>query len=361
MNGFKFFWKQNWGLLCSLITLVFLLFVVWEFRGFVWPFIVGLIVAYLFIPLVDWVEKRLWWRRRFTRPKRVLSIVLSFAVVLSAGGVFASYIIRAFIGALTDIAFQAPALISQALEAVQSWIENSLLLMPEGYTGGVLINVEELVVSFMASTQDMLMGALQALPSTLGFVFGIVILPLILFFLVKDWHQFWDRLYQKIPEGGREHSRNLSNIIRFVLGGYIRAQGVLGIGVGIMVYIGLIIIGVPFAPALAGVAVLGEFIPVVGPWVSGAFAVVIALATVPDKAVWVIVLYVAANGIENSLLRPKIEGSFLKLHPAMVVFLVVIGSYAAGFWGLLLIVPLTATFVRIARYVRAALIHAQTQ
>ncbi len=352
MNKGKLFWKHNRGLLSCLIALAVILILTLIFSSALWPFLVGLVVVNIFVPVVDWIQNHLPLKKRFSGAKRIFSIILSSAIILGAGGFFAAYIIRAVIGALTDILFQAPILIEQAFNALQSWLEEFRLLMPEDYAGDLFLNIEEITVSLMQAAQDALLDALLRLPSTMGIIFGIFILPFILFYLLRDWHSLWKRLQEKMPVDVRGHASNILYIIKYVIGGYIRAQGVLGIGVGIIVYIGLVILGVPFAPALAGVAFIGEFIPIVGPWASGAFAVIIALATVPEAAIWVAVLYIAANGIENSLLRPKIEGSFLKLHPALVLFLIVVGSYVAGFWGLVLIVPLSATFIRLVRYVR---------
>jgi predicted PurR-regulated permease PerM len=72
----------------------------------------------------------------------------------------------------------------------------------------------------------------------------------------------------------------------------------------------------------------------------------------PDKVVWVILLFLAIQLLENYLLVPRIQGGYLRIHPAVLIALLVIGAYIAGFWGLLLAAPLTATVVEIYKYVR---------
>jgi predicted PurR-regulated permease PerM len=72
----------------------------------------------------------------------------------------------------------------------------------------------------------------------------------------------------------------------------------------------------------------------------------------PDQVIWVIVLLLAVQLLENSLLVPRIHGGYLRIHPAAMIFMLVLGAYIAGFWGLLLAGPLTATGVEIYKYAR---------
>ena len=142
------------------------------------------------------------------------------------------------------------------------------------------------------------------------------------------------------------------SIVERVIGRYIRAQLMLGLIVAYLVFIGLLILDIPYSPVLAILAGIGELIPTLGPWFSGAVIAIIALAVVPDKVIWVIVLLLAVQLLENSLLVPRIQGGYLRIHPVAMIFMLVLGAYVAGFWGLLLAGPLTATGVEIYRYVR---------
>jgi predicted PurR-regulated permease PerM len=126
----------------------------------------------------------------------------------------------------------------------------------------------------------------------------------------------------------------------------------LGLVVAVLSFIGLSILDISFAPALAIFAGLTELIPILGPWIGGAFAVVVTLATTPEKAIWVVVVFVSVQFVENNLLVPRIQGGYLRIHPAVVLVLLVVGSFVAGIWGIILIVPLTATVVEIYRYLR---------
>ena len=137
-----------------------------------------------------------------------------------------------------------------------------------------------------------------------------------------------------------------------VLGRYIRAQLLLGLVVATLVFTGLTILGIKLAPALAIIAGVTELIPTVGPWIGGAVGVIVTLAVAPDKVFWVVVVYLSVQMLENMLLVPRIQGGLLRINPGILIFLLVLGAYLAGIWGMLLVAPLTATIVEIYKYVR---------
>jgi predicted PurR-regulated permease PerM len=122
--------------------------------------------------------------------------------------------------------------------------------------------------------------------------------------------------------------------------------------VGYVCFMGLFIMRIKFALSLAIIAGVTELIPILGPLIGGALALVVTLATAPEKAIWVLLLYVVVQLLENNLLVPRIQGHYLRIHPAVALFLLVLGAYVAGFWGIVLIVPLAATIVEIYRYLR---------
>jgi predicted PurR-regulated permease PerM len=126
----------------------------------------------------------------------------------------------------------------------------------------------------------------------------------------------------------------------------------LGLIVGYFAFVGLLILGIPYAPALALLAGIGEMIPTLGPWISGGVSAIVTLAIAPDKTLWVILIFLVIQLFENTLLVPRIHGAYLNIHPAILLFLLVVGAYVAGFWGLLLAAPLTATIVAIVKYIR---------
>ena len=100
--------------------------------------------------------------------------------------------------------------------------------------------------------------------------------------------------------------------------------------------------GVPFAVVLGIVAGLTELVPIIGPWIGGAVGVLVTLATEPDKVLWVILLYLVVQLLENTLLVPRIQADTLNMHPIAVILVITIGSQYFGLWGVILGPPLVA-------------------
>ena len=201
--------------------------------------------------------------------------------------------------------------------------------------------------------KDAFLTGVSFVPTTFGLMFGFAALPLFLFYVLKDWEKLGRSFYSALPPWLAEHTRNIISIIDGVLVRYFRAQIVLGSIVAYLCFIGLLVlIGIRYAPALAAFAGVTELIPTLGPWIGGAAAVIVTLAIAPEKAIWVALLFLFVQLLENNLLVPRIQGAYLRVHPAIAIVLLVLGAYIAGFWGLLLAIPLTATIVEIYKYVR---------
>jgi predicted PurR-regulated permease PerM len=82
--------------------------------------------------------------------------------------------------------------------------------------------------------------------------------------------------------------------------------------------------------------------------------VIVTLAIAPEHAIWVALLFLGVQLLENNLLVPRIQGAYLHVHPAIAIVLLVLGAYVAGFWGLVLAIPLAATTMEIYKYIRAS-------
>jgi predicted PurR-regulated permease PerM len=130
---------------------------------------------------------------------------------------------------------------------------------------------------------------------------------------------------------------------------------VLSATVAVLCFIGLAALGITLAPALAVLQGIMEFVPILGPWIGGAIGVIVILAVAPQKVIWAIGVYLGVQLLENILLVPRIHGGYLRIHPALILVLLPLGAYIAGLWGIILIVPLTATAVEIYKYVRDSL------
>ena len=316
------------------------------------PFAVGLVLAYLLVPLVSWLERLLPPRHKWPGFKRVLSVVIVFILLLAVLGGFLYIVVTAVTDAAKSLVEGAPYLITGAVLRVQQWVQGIIESLPVEIQQELSTEFLQGSVSLGRTIRDALSGAVSSIPGALSMILGFAVLPFFLFYILKDSDKLKRGLVSGLPAGVAWHGRNVVTIVERVLGRYIKSQLMLGLIVGYFSFVGLLLLKVPFALALALLAGVTELIPTLGPWIGGAVAVVVAIALAPDKAIWVAVLYVGIQLVENNLLVPRIQSAYMRIHPAVMIVLLVFGAYIAGFWGIILIGPLTATLVEIFKYIR---------
>lgn len=332
---------------------IVILVVLYVLRTALLPFISGLVLAYLLRPIISWLEKRLPLPDKWRQTKRVVLILLIFIVIAGLVGLLSFYIVTAVINAFLVLVNNAPQYISKGLLALQGWVG----IFREQLPSGMQQQVDELILDIGTMAGNAVRSGftrgVSSLPNTFSLLLGFGALPLFLFFILKDSEKLSNSLYSSLPPRVAEHTRNIIAIIERVLGQYIRAQLTLGFIVAYFCFIGLFILKIPFAAALAAFAGVTEIIPTLGPWIGGIAAVIVTLAVAPEKVIWVAFIFLVVQMFENNLLVPRIQGSYLHIHPAILIMLLVVGAYIAGFWGILLAAPLTATLIEIYRYIRA--------
>jgi predicted PurR-regulated permease PerM len=351
LNKARHVFGRHWRLIVFTAVLAAIFGIIYALRSAVFPFAAGLAMAYLLVPAISWMEKRLPFKGRWIQAKRVSIILLIYIVVLGLIALLSFYVASAVINASLVIIENAPQYVSRGLYQLQQWAE----FIQQQFPPEIQYQINEFLLDVGAAAgtavRETLMRGISFIPSTFSMIFGLAALPIFLFYILKDSARLNRTFYSSLTPWTAKHTRNIVQIIEGVLGRYIRAQLLLGFIVGYLVFIGLLILRIDFAAVLAVLAGVTELIPTLGPWIGGAAAVIITLAIVPEKALWVAVLFLAVQLLENNLLVPRIQGGYLRIHPAAVLFLLVVGTYIAGFWGLILTVPLTATIIEVYKYV----------
>ena len=149
-------------------------------------------------------------------------------------------------------------------------------------------------------------------------------------------------MYAVLPEGASRHTLNVLTLIHGVIGSYIRAQVISASIIGIFVSLGLLILGINYAPTLGMLAGVLGLIPIVGAYIGAVPGLLVALATDPAKLPWVALVYIIVQLIESNVIAPRVQGSALRLHPIFIMATLIVASEIAGLWGVLVGVPLVA-------------------
>ncbi len=344
--------RRHRRLIIFLLALIVVFWLLYVLRSAIVPFVLGWVLAQLFLPVISWVERKLPGKDRWQQTKRVSLVILTFIIILGLIGFLSFVVVTAVINAFSTLAQNAPEYIAGGLLTLQEWAETFRQQFPPEMRQQVDKFVLDAGMALGNAIRDAFLRGATFIPTTFSLVFGFAALPIFLFYIMKDWEKLGQSFYSALPSWVAEHTKNIVSIIDGVLVRYIRAQLVLGSIVAYLCFMGLLGLRIGFAPALAVFAGVTELIPILGPWIGGAAAVIVTLAVAPEKTIWVALLFLFVQLLENNLLVPRIQGAYLRVHPAIAIVLLVLGAYIAGFWGLVLAIPLTATVVEIYKYVR---------
>jgi predicted PurR-regulated permease PerM len=193
--------------------------------------------------------------------------------------------------------------------------------------------------------------------TVLGAITGALIVLVMALFLAVDPALYQRGSLRLIPIERRDQILGTMNAIGDVLWRWMLAKFVSMAAIGVLTYIGLLVIGLPLALTLAAIAGLMAFIPNFGPILSSLPAILIGLAEGPSKALQVAAVFLAVQGIESNVLMPVIERRMVRLPPALTITVQVLLGLIAGGLGVLVASPLCAAgMVAVERlYVRDTL------
>lgn len=171
----------------------------------------------------------------------------------------------------------------------------------------------------------------------------VVISPIVAFYMLVDVPHLRRVAKSLIPEPAKVEVLLLAERLNRAIGGFFRGQLMVALLVGVLSSIGLGLIGLKFWFLVGMIAGLFNIIPLIGPWIGGVPGVAIALTTgSPLQAVAVIVVLTGVQQIDNHFITPQVMQRAVHLHPAAVILALLAGGALAGFFGLLLAVPVTA-------------------
>jgi predicted PurR-regulated permease PerM len=345
------FWVQYRRIMLFIIAVVIFFWLVWVLRNVLLPFIIGLILAYLLLPPILWIEKRLPRKNKWMQTKRILLILLIYLVVVAIITIILIITIPIVSNSVSQFINDLPQLIPQLTGNVENFLNSIRKVVPPQFQGQADTFLSNLPGTIIGWVQNGFASGFSYFAGTVGLILGFASLPVFLFYILKDAEKLTQGFYSRMSPWTAEHARAIVGIIYDVLGRYIRSSILVGLAVGTADLIGLLILGIPFAPALAVWAAITELIPIIGPWLGAIPAAIVALATTPDKFIWVVILYVVVQLLEGNLLIPRIHGQYLQIHPAIILVLLVVGAHFAGLWGIILIVPVTSTLVKLFDYI----------
>lgn len=311
------------------------------------PFAWAIITAYIFHPLVSFIH------RKTRLPKHLITAWLYVML-----GLIITILLINFLPPLVDQLKQLQDEIPNAVDKARVWIE--LHQYSRLQRLGVEANFLDTRLNQLGQQAANLIGK-AALPVVLGTV--SVAIEFVIYLVASFYFiVYGDRFVLSIRNvfNRRYHNEfdRLMLDINSTLGAYIRGQALLVVIMSVASYIGLSILGISYALAVAIATGILELIPIVGPWSAGAVAVSVALLqkTTPfgwshaTLAIVVAVLYFTLRQLEDAFVIPLVIGRIIHLHPLLVIFVIVVGTALGGVLGLVLAVPTAAVLKIVMTY-----------
>jgi predicted PurR-regulated permease PerM len=319
------------------------------------PFLLGFMLAYLILPLIRLVERHLpgagrWPKHKQLKRVTIVIIVYLLSLAFIALVVFAT--VSLVVNAMGTLSQDASQVIPNGLETVTKALKSFPLFSSPFMQENIDVYMAKAETAIPGLLTDFLTRGVKSIQTSSSMILSFLVMPVFIFFILKDWDRLRDKFYAMLPLWARTHTKSIFSILQNVLGRYLRGQFIQAMAVGLFAYLLLMILGIEFAIPLAVFAGLTEVVPTIGPWLGGGLAVMVTLATDPEKVVWVALGFLVIQLLENSLLVPRIQGTQMEMHPAFIMILVLLGAHFAGLMGFIIVLPLTMTVIKIFKYLR---------
>ena len=317
-------------------------FILYSALGALLPIIISVIVAEVLFPIVSFIERHLPGRERYPRAARIFSIAVIYVAFLAIVVALIILTIPPIVQEARDFVETVPQIYEDVKATIEELSEEYNQQVPDEIKAQVEEWAQSLGGALGSAALSIGTRTLSTLAGTVSLLFGLAIVPFLLFYLLKDKEELLDGMYSILPQNVSRHTHNVLSLIHGVIGSYVRAQVISAAIVGGFVFLGLWALDIKFALTLGLLAGLLGLIPIIGAFIGAAPALLVALATDPSKLIWVVLLFIVVQFIESNIISPRIQGSAVRLHPIFIMGTLVVASSIGGLWGVLIGVPVVA-------------------
>ena len=314
------------------VGLIILFYVLSKLKWLFIYFSFALMLAYFFDPLYKFLLNK--------KAPKILAIIIVFGMIVTLLILIIFFLIPNVINQLNIMYKEIPNFIENYQNLILS-IKPQLSKFINPADVEILLkeNLSELQRSVLGFSQSIVIYLSNIVSSI---TFGIVIVPLILFYLMKDMLIFKENLYIFVSKKNKKEFKEVLEEVDHIVSGFIRGRIIVCFIVGSLIGIGLYFLNLKFALIIGIVSGVFNFIPYLGPIVGVVLALIFALGNPWWILLVIVILFVLVNQLEAVYLNPNILGKGLGLHPLTVILSMLICGQLLGILGVLVAVPLAA-------------------
>ena len=335
---------RRWIWLGAILLVVVLLY---SLHNILTPFLIGILLAYLADPLVDWLERRGLSRTWGVVVVFALFTLLFMALLLVLVPMLAKQLVR-----LYEL---APQMLDWLQHVALPWVQQRLGLA-DGFWK--VDKIKSAISEHMGQTTDIVGVVLsQATASSLALIAwlaNMVMIPVVGFYLLRDWDLMMAKLRSLLPRQHEPQIVGLAGECHEVLGAFVRGQLLVMVALGIIYSVGLMLVGLELGLLIGMLAGLAAIVPYMGFIIGIGAALVAGLFQFGGDLypmLGIVAVFVIGQALEGMVLTPLLVGDRIGLHPVAVIFAILAGGELFGFTGVLLALPVAAVIMVLLRHV----------
>ncbi|WP_277218654.1 AI-2E family transporter [Peptoniphilus vaginalis] len=333
---------------------------------------IAIIFAYIIDPIVNYLERK--------GVKRQFGVIIVYISVILIFGILIVSVIPKTINEVSNLLTSLPGMVDTLIREFNNFLSNVFakfnIELPENFiniyketnpkvngnvetpqiVSNILDSIKGTINDLIVKAQGSLMGSLSNVISKLyGFLtsaFRLVLIIIFSFYFSVDKERFLLKVKKAIPNKHREDISYLTSNIDTALQQFIRGRMLMAIFVGVLTMVYLLVLRVDFAIIIGLITCIADIIPFIGPFLGCAPAVLFAFMDSPMKALWVLILFVIVQWVENNILAPKLIGDSTGLNPLVILISIIIGGGIFGVWGMVISVPLTSIIFILVDFIK---------
>ncbi len=293
------------------------------------PFIGAGILYYLTKPIVNLLEK--------LKIHRIIAILLVFLLLIALGTLFILYIFPIAQHQYENLVKNIPKIVKN-VDNLIDLLQSNQIVIPD--------QINDTIENFMNNLQSHVENAVAYLFSIItnliSFIASLIMIPFFLFFMLKDGEKLVPFITQIFEKKKADNIQRLLGKIDLALTSFIQGQLIVSVCVGVLLFIGYLILGLDYSLTLALFAMFMNVIPFLGPFIAVVPALIVAAFDGFMMVIWVAVITLVAQQFESNFISPNVMGRVLHLHPLTVITVILAAGSIGGFLGILFAVPLYA-------------------
>ncbi|TFJ93247.1 AI-2E family transporter [Lentibacillus salicampi] len=296
------------------------------------PVILAFIAFYLLNPIVNLLE-----RVHINRIWGILIIILGISGLLTGLILLTAPAIESQV---KDLAERFPTYLQQMGQGIENWIQSSFLApyYEQGYAWFTsnLSDVTSRITEYLGGAVEGVQNVASAITSV---VVAIITFPFILFFMLKDGDRFKRFCLKLLPPKYRGEANQILHNMDVQVGSYIQGQIIVASCIGVLLYIGYLIIGLDYAITLAIIAAVTSVVPYLGPMIAITPAIIIAIVASPVMLLKLGIVWAAVQFLEGNFVSPNVMGKTMQVHPLTIIIVLLVAGNLFGVVGVILGIP----------------------